>query len=117
MIHSPLARANSRIALSSSRLAVQPVGLDGELMTIARVLAVTAPNSLSSGSVQPSRSSVIGTATTLAPLIASAPSKFGHAGAGTSTSSPSPQVACTAIWTACMPPPVTKNSSIENGWS
>ena len=36
---------------------------------------------------------------------------FGQAGVGTSTSSPVPATMRTAIWIACMPPPVTKKRS------
>ena len=37
--------------------------------------------------------------------------KLGHAGVGTITSSPVPATMRTAIWIACMPPPVTKKRS------
>jgi hypothetical protein len=40
--------------------------------------------------------------------IFNTPRKFGHAGVGTMTSSPLPAISLNAIWSACMPPTVTK---------
>ncbi len=103
------------MARRSSRLAVQPVGLAGELTTSARVRAVTASLRRSISSVQPAAPLVIGTATGRAPATVMAPWKFGQAGVGMRTSSPVPAAIRTAIWAACMPPTVTEKRSTANG--
>ena len=99
------------MAASSSRVAVQPVGFAGELMTIALLRGVTAAAIISMSSVQPALPKRIGTSTLLAPLTPSAAAKFGQAGVGMMTSSPSPATIRLAICTACMPEPVTKKRS------
>ena len=50
-----------------------------------------------------------------APAMPVAAAAFGQAGVGISTSSPAPATIASAIWIACMPEPVTKNSSGANG--
>jgi hypothetical protein len=91
-----------------------PVGFDGETITIARVRAVIAAASASRSSVQPSLPKLIGIDTARAPLMPAAAAAFGQDGVGMITSSPSPAVMASVIWIACMPDPVTKNSSGEN---
>ena len=78
------------MARRSSSVAVQPVGLVGELRTIAVVRGVTLAKSRSRSSVQPSLPSVIGTGTGVAPEMPMAAVRFGQAGCGISTSSPVP---------------------------
>ena len=86
-------------------------GLEGELMTIARVRGVIAFSIRSKSRCQPFASMISGTATGLAPATEIAPAKFGQAGVGTITSSPLPATMRKAIWIACMPPEVTKKRS------
>lgn len=105
------------MARSSFSVAVQPVGLDGELMKIARVAGPAADFSLSRSSCQLAPSKPSSTNTGRAPAIPAAAAKFGHAGVGTITSSSLPATAAMAIWMACMPPIVTKNRSGEKARS
>jgi hypothetical protein len=100
-------------AASSARVAVQPVGFDGDTTNRARVRAPAAPARRSRSTVQPALPKVIGTSTGLAPMMPAAAAAFGQVGVGMRTSSPTPAVMARAIWIACMPEPVTKNSSGE----
>ena len=43
------------------------------------------------------------------------PGKLGQPGDGIITSSPGSSSSCNVVWMACMPPPVTKKRSAENG--
>ena len=96
----PCLRASVEHDRRSSGVAVQPVGLDGELMTMARVRGVIAASSRSRSSVQPRRRRIhaaprrAGAART--PIAAT---KFGQAGVGTMTSSPAPATMRMPIWT------------------
>jgi hypothetical protein len=56
----------------------------------------------------------MGTSTGRAPITPAAAAAFGQVGVGISTSSPTPAVIASAIWIACIPEPVTKNSADEN---
>ena len=84
---------------SSSRVAVQPVGLDGELMKMPRVRGVMA----SVEALEIELPALLGEDLS-APSPAwrrrrpMAAAKFGQAGVGTITSSPAPAIMRTAIW-------------------
>ncbi len=107
MIQRPRRRASVSSAVKSSRVAVQPVGLDGETRNSARVLAVMASSIRSRSSDQPSLPNDIGTSTARAPTMPAAAAAFGQAGVGITTSSPAPATIASTIWIACMPEPVT----------
>src|SRR5215813_2347014 len=97
MIHRPRRRASASRAFNSPRVAVHPVGFDGDTRKRARARGPAARSSQSRSRLQPALPRLMGTSTGCAPITPAAAAAFGQVGVGISTSSPAPAVIASAI--------------------
>ena len=109
MMAMPLVRANSKICFCSSRVSIQPVGLPGEAMKKALVLASQASNSFcrSSFHLPDAQSSSSRTSRGVAPAILAAWKMLGQIGETMTILSPVSTTHCSAEVTASIAAPGT----------